>query len=442
MCPLRGRYSLSAALPWLGLFLGLALLPLALAAWRAPAPRPLLTEAGAVAGLLGLGLMITQSLSSGRLASIAPEYGADNLAHFHRHIGGIAVVLVLCHPILLVAAEPAFVAYLDPRVNAIRALSLWSLLLALALIALSGFRRETLGLSYEHWRLLHGVLAVVIIVLGTGHALMVDHYLDAPWKKAALTVLAAAAVAVVVLSRLIRPWLARRRPWRVTAVSEERGNAWTVRLEPEGHGGITFLPGQYAWFSFGDTPFTLQQHPFSLAGSADSEQLCITAGAVGDFTAALRDMRPGTRAWVEGPYGSFVPDADVRTSLCLIAGGIGITPFMSMLRTFCARGWQRRVVLICANPTVDDITFADELQAMHSPGVVDVVHVLEDPPEDWSGESGRVDGELVARYAKRQEEPVQYMTCGPGPLMDAVESALRRQGVDWRRIYSERFNIV
>lgn len=427
---------------WLLLFLLLALLPLALAAWQAPAPRPPGVEAGAVLGLLGLGLLLAQAVCSGRFAAVAPQFGADNVAHFHRHAGLIAVVLVLCHPLTMVAAEPAYLEFLDPRANALRAAVLWALLAALLAIAISSQWRERLGLSYEYWRALHGGLAVLIFVAGTGHALMVGHYFDTFWKQFLLASFAGMATLLVLWTRLVRPWRSRRRPWRVESVTAERGKAWTIRLTPQGHAGLSFKPGQYVWFSLGDTPFTLQQHPFSLAGSADCRQLSITASEAGDFTRSLGSTKVGSTAWIEGPYGSFVPDPDPATGLFMVAGGIGITPFMSMLRTFSARGARRRIVLIYANPALQEATFHDELQSLRSGLDMQLVHVLEEPPQDWQGERGLVDAQLLQRHLPDPGSRVQYMICGPEPLMDVVESALRARGEDWRRVYCERFNLV
>jgi predicted ferric reductase len=73
---------------------------------------------------------------------------------------------------------------------------------------------------------------------------------------------------------------------------------------------------------------------------------------------------------------------------------------------------------------------------------VNVVYLLEDPPDDWEGESGFVTRELLAKYLPENPETFQYFVCGPKPLMDVAEHALRSLGISWRRIYAERFEIV
>ena len=414
-----------------------------LMAWVGDQPgRGWLLEFGTGLGLVGLGLMVVQAWTSGRQVSVAPSFGADNLMHFHRHLGLLAVLMALAHPLTLFVVDPDYLRYLDPRDDWMRATALWALSGALMLVAISSYFRESLGLSYELWRLLHGALALVILSAALGHALMVGHHLDEPWKQALVVVLAGSAIYLVFHSRLVRPLLARRRPWQVVSVTPERGDTWTLIFEPVGHEGMQFEPGQYAWFTLGDSPLALQQHPFSLACVGGSRQLCFSANASGDFTNSLKQVKPGTRAWVEGPYGSFVPDPDRSVSLFLVAGGIGITPMMSMLRSFRESGEKRRIILLYANPDFEQAAFVEALDELERQLPLEVIHVLEEPPDDWQGESGLIDEALLSRHLDRLDGPVQCMTCGPGPLMDQVESALRSHGVDWRRIFSERFKIV
>lgn len=438
----RGQYHWLAAAGWLLLLMLVALLPLLLA-WVGDRPgRGWLVELGTGLGMVALGLMVVQAWTSGRQPSIAPNFGADNLMHFHRHLGLYAVLLALAHPLALFIADPDYLRYLDPREDWMRAIALWVVVGALVLIAVSSYFRQAFGLSYELWRLLHGALALAILVLGLGHALMVDHHLGALWKQALLVALVGSAVYLVIHSRLVRPLLLRRRPWKVTAVEPERGDTWTLTFEPVRHQGMKFEPGQFAWFTIGDTPLALQQHPFSMACAAGSRSLCFSANSVGDFTGSLKDVEPGTRAWIEGPYGSFVPDPDPSTSLFLVAGGIGITPMMSMLRTFRDNKEKRHIVLLYANPDLDQAAFTQELDELARDLELTVVHVIENPPEDWQGETGLVDEALVSRHLDDLDGRVQYMTCGPEPLMDQVESVLRSKGIDWRCIFSERFEIV
>src|SRR5690606_39032597 len=106
---------------------------------------------------------------------------------------------------------------------------------------------------------------------------------------------------------------------------------------------MRFVPGQFAWITVGETPFSLQQHPFSIASSTHDPRIRLTAKEFGDFTSRLKAVEPGTSAYLEGPFGSFTPDPSPDVGIFLIMGGIGITPAMSMLRTLRDEGSRRPI---------------------------------------------------------------------------------------------------
>ncbi|MGJ7460680.1 ferredoxin reductase family protein [Halomonas sp. MA07-2] len=431
------------ALQWGAVYLGLALLPMAVVLARPPdEARGLGVEFGAMLGLLALAVMALQALVSGRHRWFGATLGFDNLLQFHRRMGLVALLLVVAHPSVMLVSRPAWLDYLDPREETLRALTLMGLLLATLLLVATSLWRLACGLSYERWRALHGVLAVAVVGGGLGHALMVGHY-TAGGAGLLLALLIVMSLLLVAETRLLRPWRLRRRPWQVVETLPVRGEATTLVLAPVGRHRLAFAPGQFIWITLGDTPFQLQQHPFSIASSAERpERLAFTAKQMGDFTATLPEVAVGTRAFVEGPFGAFLPDARNPSGAVLIAGGIGVTPMMSILRTFADRSERLPLWLIYANPTWEEATFREELEALAERLRLEVIHVLDEPPEEWQGERGLVDRDLLARRLPADDGRRDYFICGPGPLMDAAEGALIELGIAPTRLYSDRFDIV
>lgn len=432
------------ALAWWLAWLGLTLLPMAIAlAPPRPASAGFVPELGRLLGLLGLGVLIAQAAISGRQRWFAPGLGQDDLLQFHRVVGIGGLALVLCHPLLMFAGDPAFLAWLDPRADALRAITLAGLGVALLALVVSSLWRQALRISYEHWRLLHGVLAIVVVAGGLGHALMAGHLTGAGWKQATLGLLAFASVALVLETRLLRPWRLRRRAWQVTAVRPERGGCTTLALAPEGHAGLRFAPGQYAWLTLGERPLRLQQHPFSMASSADEREIAFTIKAQGDFTGSLAAVRPGTHAWLEGPYGVFTwrPGACPGGAV-FVAGGVGITPIMSMLRTARDRGGREPLWLVYGNGGWDEVLFREELDALAEALPLTVVHVLEEAPDDWPGETGHIDAALLRRHLPADLSTMAGFVCGPPALADAAGPVLLDLGLPSRNLYAERFDLV
>jgi predicted ferric reductase len=248
---------------------------------------------------------------------------------------------------------------------------------------------------------------------------------------------------VLLASRLLRPLLARRRPWRVAEVRRERDRVWTLVLEAVGHEGLQFQPGQSVWLTLGRSPFSPRQHPFSIASSAASPQrLELTFKELGDFTRTIGQIPVGTRAYLAGPYGAFALDLRDPRPLVCIAGGIGITPMMSILRTLRARGDRRPVLLVYASGALDKIVFAQELDDLARAMDLRVVHVLESPPPGWTGEGGLIGRELLDRHLTDRYEGAEVFVCGPEPMMNVVERALRDRGVPGERVHAEHFALV
>jgi len=435
------RYSLKNGILWLFIYILLALIPMLIAiAGELPEYRTFWIEFGVALGFIGLSLFALQFLFSGRFRRIAPKYGMDNIINYHREIGIVAFFLILAHPLILLIAEPEFIVYFDPRVNFFRAIALSFVTIAIILITVTSIWRITFKLQYEHWRLLHGVLGLAIVFIGVTHSIQVSHYLEPLWKKLSLGAVMAGAMYLVIHTRLVRPWLMKKYPYKVTDVNEEIGDATSLTIKPEGHEKMNFIPGQFAWLTLGDTPYTLQQHPFSFASSASDSTITFTATPEGDFTSTWKDIEPGTQAWLEGPFGSFTPVEN--SHLFLIMGGIGVTPAMSMLRTLRDEGDNRKATLMYANKAYDDIAFRDELEEMKNDIDLKVVHVLEEPPEDWEGEEGFVTKDILEKHLSENPNEYVYYICGPDPMMDKVSIALHDLGIKWNHIYMERFQIV
>lgn len=430
------------------LYLLLCLLPLVVACvGPLPPGRGFWVEFGVAIGFVGAGMMGVQFVLTARFPAFSMSMGQDTLLRFHRVAGMLAAGFTLGHPVVLIAADPGYASFFDPRVNLPRAGALTSVTLAIiGLIALSVLRPR-LAIRYEWWRLSHGLLAAFIMLVAAAHVVMVDHYSEPLAKKAALVAVIGAPVLMFVHMRVVRPWRLWRRPWRVVSMEREIDRVWTVRLEPVGHAGVRFRAGQFAWVTFADSAFALRQHPFTIASDAGRPgSLSFTIKQLGDFTNQIGLIAPGSTAFVEGPAGNFVIPAGAER-VVFVAGGIGITPAMAIIRTAVAAGTSRPFRLIYATRTLGNAPFRDELERLAAAHAwLTVHHVLEESPEGLGlgvvEASGFVDEAVLRKLVSAEEfRAGVFMICGPVPMMDGVEGALLDMGVDRARVRSERFDM-
>lgn len=438
------RYSFWQGALWITLYAVLCMLPVAAAYAGAAAPaRGFWVEFGVGLGFVGLAMMGFQFVLTGRFKQVASSFGLDAMLQFHRQMGIAGTAFVLAHPVILVVAQPGYVEFFDPRLNLPRAVALSAVTAALVLLLATTLWRRPLGLRYELWRAAHGGLALAVMFIGLVHLLQVNYYVSVPWKRALWVVMTLGAMGLLIHARVIRPLQMRRRPWRVAEVRRERGQTWTLAFEPVGHEGMSFEAGQFVWLTLGPTPFSFQQHPFSISSSAaQSGRVELTIKALGDFTSQIGETAVGTTAFLEGPYGAFTLSGEADGGVVFVAGGVGITPVVSMLRTLRDRGDHRPVTLLYGSTYAESALFWDELHALAESLNLRFVPVLEEPPDGWDGERGLFSPELLERHLPTASEPVDYYVCGPEAMMDAVESHLLRRGVPARHVFSERFQIV
>jgi predicted ferric reductase len=426
---------------WVIAYLGVVLSPLVFAVIGGSQPdHGFWTNFSVALGFVGLAMMGLEFALVARFRPVAAPFGQDALLQFHRQIGYVGLAFILIHFAISAQWDELTLS------NALAApLLVWfgmAALVALVVLIVTSVWRRRLRLSYEAWHILHTVLALVLVVGALGHVLFVDEYVSSLWKQILWGLMSAAFVGLLVWVRLVKPGRARARPWRLEQVVAERGDTTTLALKPPPGTGFRFEPGQFGWFAIDRSPFSVTQHPFSFSSSAEREEVEIAVKALGDFTSRVSELEPGTTVYVDGPHGVFSIDQDEGPGFGLIAGGVGIAGLISMLRTMADRRDVRPVLLVYANRDWDGVAFRDELERLKDRLTLTVVHVLERPPEDWSGETGYVTAEVLARHLPPGHRRFQFFICGPDPMMDAAEAALIALGVPPERVHTERFDMV
>lgn len=424
---------------WIAIFAVLVLAPLAIfIPGLGPESRTIWRELSVGLGFLGLTTMGIQFIPTARLPFLAEVFPPDELYRKHHLLSIVAFALTLAHPVVLFIQNPYTLRLLNVWTATWRARAGVASVAFLIVLVFTSVRRLALQLSYETWRLLHDVLSVAVIGFGLYHILNVNYYTSVPFQRGLIIGLGLLWALMMVTIRLVKPWSMLRRPYEMVDLIEERADTWSVVLEPVGHEGLTFNAGQVAWLSMGHSPFRIEEHPFSFASSAEHpERLGFAIKALGDFTSTVGRMPLGTKVYVDGPYGTFDLDARPDAEFVFIAGGIGAAPIMSMLRTMADREDERSVQFFYGNPTWESIAFREELAELEEELDLDVIHVLEKPPEDWEGESGFVTKDMLEGRLCEDYRDCQFFLCGPPPMLEAVEGALIDLGVSRGRMRQE-----
>lgn len=429
---------------WITVYLIVILAPMFLMLVRPiPSGRDFLTEFSVALGFVGLTQMAVQFVLIARFKRVTAPYGIDIILQYHKQIAVVAILLILAHPVILMIQQPWRLELLNPlRGNWASRFALLSILCLVLIMVLSLYRKQ-IKLNYEAWRLSHLFLSVAALVFAQLHVALAGLYTNTWWKHTLWIISGAVLVGVVVWLRLIKPMQQRRQPWRVAEVRPERGETYTLALEPAGHSGFRFVPGQFAWIKVHSSPHTVDEHPYSFSSSAEQGgRLEFGIKELGDFSSNIKNIPVGATAYVDGPHGAFSIDRYPATGYLFFAGGVGITPFMSFLKTMADRADPRPVLFFYAGPSWEALTYREEIEALKEELDLKTVYVLENPPEGWDGEEGFVNAEVLRRHLPKEKIRREAFVCGPAPFMDAVQDALLEVGVDAENIHMERFDLV
>src|ERR1051326_3139160 len=210
--------------------------------------------------------------------------------------------------------------------------------------------------------------------------------------------------------------------------------------------GMTFRAGQFMDLTLLDPPETDAEgntRGFSINSAPDDPELMFTTRLRDTaFKRVLKTMPLGTEVKVEGPFGNLTLHNNASRPAVLLAGGIGITPFRSILFRAAKEKLPHRIFLFYSNRRPEDAPFFEALQALEKENsnykLIATMTGMEDSHKEWHGESGLINQELLARYLQNAVSPIYYIA-GPAGMVKSLHTMLNEAGVDDDDIRTEEF---
>ncbi|MBN1156832.1 FAD-dependent oxidoreductase [Candidatus Woesearchaeota archaeon] len=189
--------------------------------------------------------------------------------------------------------------------------------------------------------------------------------------------------------------------------------------------GYDFVPGQFTLVSFADKPeFEGKKIPLTFSSSPTEKSfLDFSVKRIGRFTQTMHNLKAGEKLVLAEPRGKYL-NYDETKDAVLIAGGSGITPFISTIRYAIAKGIKKRIVLFFSNKTESDIIYREELKEIRQQNIRIINSLSDQIPDNWSGERGRISIEMVEKYIQRPDDFSWYI-CGPPPMVEAMKVMLK-----------------
>lgn len=407
------------------------------------APGGYLTAAGRLTGLLAAYLLLALTALMARIPWIENRIGADTSARIHRALGEYTVSLAACHALLIILGyaqaqnagpvSEAVTLELDYP-DVLMSTAALGLLIWVGVASARAVRRR---MAYESWYFIH-LYVYLAMALAFSHEFAVGTDFSASLRNRVLWSALHIAVALLLITYRIALPLTRSLAHRVRvqAVTVEGPGVISIHLTGRALHRLRAQPGQYLRWRFLTRSHWWQSHPYSLSAPSTAHRMRITVKDLGDHSAALRDLRPGTHVWFEGPYGAFTAarrDTRQRRRTLLIAAGAGITPIRALYETLPGHG--RDVILLYRASAPEDLVLYNELTLIaHRRGFG--LYPLIGPrtgPDPLHHDALR---HLVPDIAARD-----VYVCGPPGLTASATGHLRRAGVPSRRIHTEAFDM-
>ena len=405
----------------------------------------ILLAAGRLAGLGAAFGLLLQLILIGRNNWVERSFGLDRLVWVHHKNGLLVVGALIAHPILVTAGHAmrervSVWVQLKDFLTTWDAVPLaaagWLIFLTLGAFSLAPVRRR---IRYERWYATHltAYAAIVLVFFhqtGVGRDFTKNPLFAAYWYG-----LNACVAASLLFFRFLSPALLFwRHRFAVDRLERETDDVISVVIRGRNLAAFRIEAGQFMFVRFWAEPFWWQSHPFSLSRLPDGKEIRLSIKRVGDFTASIPKIAPGTPVLIDGPHGVFTAARCRSRKVLMIAAGIGITPIRSLGEELAAGG--REVLVLYGNRTKASIVFQEELGELEAiyPNLR-VIHVLSHDPS-WAGEKGRIDAEKIRRLTSDVAEREVYL-CGPPPLVKDVLKALALMEVPHSAIHWERFSL-
>lgn len=210
--------------------------------------------------------------------------------------------------------------------------------------------------------------------------------------------------------------------------------------------GWTFKAGQFIDMTLLDPPETDAEgdkRGFSIA-SAPHEETLMVATRMRDtaFKRVLHTMSLGHSVKIEGPFGNLTLHNNVERAAVLLAGGIGITPFRSIVFSAAREKLPQSIFLFFSNRRPEDAPFLQELQKLEQENanykLIATMTEMEKSVQAWTGETGEINKELLSKYLKGAKSPIYYIA-GPPKMVKGLHDMLNKTGVDDDDIRTEEF---
>src|SRR3989338_5393293 len=385
---------------------------------------------GKLAGLVGF-LFLSLLIFSGDTDRF---FGMDKIIKFQRKFALFTIIFVLAHPIFFALSSKSILPYIMPDFSVIPlALGTISLyIFIIVMIASKIYKR----ISYNIWQYIH-LLTYFLFFFSLYHAVN----WGSDYRLMPVKIIYGITLMFLLVGIIYRTFYKIKQKYAgkfyVQEIKTETKDTFTLVLKSEK--AFSFKAGQFCFLRLNkDKLYT--RNPFTISSSPKEATMCFTVKLEGRFTKTLSELKKGEEVIIDGPFGIFTIE-DEQKNLVFIAGGVGITPFMSMIKDKTIADNQiQNIILLYGSRTKEEIICKEWLDSIKKDWFKKA-YVLSNN-HSFSGiykyETGHINKEIIKKYVENIDNSMFYI-CGPEIMKNNLKKILNKLGVNKQNIMIEDF---
>jgi len=397
---------------------------------------PTITSISRLAALVGSYFALVGLVLVARIPWIERSVGHDRLVRWHRKLGPWSLYLIFFHVFLVGLGYAG-----GDRVSI--AVELWRMTIKypwmieadvafvfMIAAGVSSYKKARAKMTYETWWSIHA-LTYAAIALGFMHQVLTGPmFIGHPLNKYFWEALYIASAGVIVLWRIVIPIVrSLRHDLKIDHVTVEGPGIVSIVMRGRSVEKLRAQGGQFFSWRFLQRGHLLVAHPYSLSAAPQQGYMRITVKELGDHSGDVINLKPGTRVFFEGPYGTFVAGKASRGHVVLIGGGVGITPLRALLDEV---DYTKEVDLLYRVHSEEELIFRKELDSLAQHRGARIHYLV------GSRKEHPMTAAYISKFVPAFADSEVYV-CGPKPLVERVFRSAKDAGIPKDKVHTEEF---